>query len=374
MPCRLRPLSVLTLPLAASALLISLGCGKGLGMDFMTDLELADTAESAVDTGEPGTEPIDTATEPTDTSTEPLWDGDGDGYPADVDCDDLNPALNYDDVDGDGVSTCDGDCDDMDPWRSPSMVELCDDVDNDCDAQVEQDGDGVCGIWWLEGSSWKKDALNPSGSLHAPSSPIEVSLSLEEWDEVWVLTGSSYHILDPDTRTWTDSGNRDAIFPTLAGVSLQAGYAVAAQYHSDGMIYLYLNGEDMAWIVQLNRPSMTSSLVGSYDMSTLTDWQSSLAPAPTQLVGSWIDIYNHNDWGVGSPAASCASSASTLGTYMAFLDSSGRVYFYDGNWCYQFVSATSAAGVAFFNYPGSPPPDIAQAITWTGDRVFFFGP
>ena len=34
----------------------------------------------------------------------------GDGE--DADCDDLDAALNVDDVDGDGWSTCDGDCDD----------------------------------------------------------------------------------------------------------------------------------------------------------------------------------------------------------------------------------------------------------------------
>jgi N-acetylneuraminic acid mutarotase len=51
------------------------------------------------------------------------------------------------DADGDGVSICDGDCDDHDPLRSPGTLEVCDGIDNDCDGVVDDgfdvDLDGV---------------------------------------------------------------------------------------------------------------------------------------------------------------------------------------------------------------------------------------
>jgi hypothetical protein len=87
-------------------------------------------------------------------------DGDGDGYctGADLgfgpvccdgslpgDCNDLDPALDAADLDGDGVDSCGGDCDDLDGGRSPLAAEICDGSDNDCDLLVPQDeldGDG----------------------------------------------------------------------------------------------------------------------------------------------------------------------------------------------------------------------------------------
>lgn len=42
------------------------------------------------------------------------------------------------DVDGDGVSASQGDCDDQDPMRSPALEERCDEIDNDCDQYPDE--------------------------------------------------------------------------------------------------------------------------------------------------------------------------------------------------------------------------------------------
>jgi len=65
-------------------------------------------------------------------------DGDGDNAPTcpgaeGTDCNDFDPTLNGLDVDGDGESSCDGDCDDEDVNYNTGAIEYCEGEDTDCD-------------------------------------------------------------------------------------------------------------------------------------------------------------------------------------------------------------------------------------------------
>ena len=85
----------------------------------------------------------------------PDRDGDGDGANFCVDCDDGNSSLNLIDIDGDGFASCDGDCNDLDPNINPAAAEVCNGVDDDCNGlqdagnpgfpqqETDTDGDGL---------------------------------------------------------------------------------------------------------------------------------------------------------------------------------------------------------------------------------------
>ena len=117
----------------------------------------------------------------TNTNTNTVIDGDGDGFNSEEDCDDDNADINpdaeevcdevdnncdgevdegvtstwYADEDGDGfggdmaTDGCGGDgwvdnaddCDDSNPEVNPEAAEICDGMDNDCDALVDDDDD-----------------------------------------------------------------------------------------------------------------------------------------------------------------------------------------------------------------------------------------
>ncbi len=101
-----------------------------------------------------------------DDATEPPADLDGDGVPADLDCDDADPnnfpgntevcdGADNDcdgvlfsgevDADGDAYLVCAGDCDDTRATAYPGAIEICNGYDDDCDGvvpAVETDDDG----------------------------------------------------------------------------------------------------------------------------------------------------------------------------------------------------------------------------------------
>ncbi len=147
-----------------------------------------------------------------DDSGEPdvFIDNDQDGFGADEDCDDDDPAINpgaaeacngidddcdgevdndvsqdwFTDRDGDGygdpstaVWTCEptegwvslgDDCDDDDPALNPSADEVCDGIDNDCDGDVDDEDDGLD---TSSASTWYRDA-DADGYGHADDTTL----------------------------------------------------------------------------------------------------------------------------------------------------------------------------------------------------------
>ncbi len=126
-----------------------------------------------------------------------LEDLDGDGYSEDEgDCDDSSRTIypgatdpcdgidnNCDgtpdemyDADGDGFATCNGDCRDNDPTSNPAKSEIIDGLDNDCDGiadnhtpQYDDDGDG-----YSEDQGDCNDDPDADGQLIGPDA-IEVN-------------------------------------------------------------------------------------------------------------------------------------------------------------------------------------------------------
>jgi len=103
---------------------------------------------------------------------------------------DVVDPLNYDD-DGDGWTENEGDCDDDDATVYPEAEELCDDVDNDCDGDINED-------FW--------DAYESNDDTSSPYDLGDVDAFL--WDsETVTLSGLNIHAEDDGDYFQFDAGD-----------------------------------------------------------------------------------------------------------------------------------------------------------------------
>ena len=348
--------------LIGSSLLLLVGAGCGNSWAPVDDDD---------DSG--GGDDDDDATAGDDDDTAPT-DADGDGWDDTVDCDDSDPALNLDDADGDGVSTCDGDCDDASGDLFPGNPETCDGEDNDCDGFAEADGDGVCGVWVLEGlgTEWTSRALDPDASPQAPAAPLEAAFTIADLGKIWVLTADSWHVMSVGSLSWLTSGARDDLFPELTGQTLQAAVGVPASYGGtvEATLMLATATEIHTYTYDITSDAVVWLASTAYDEA----WDVPTAPDPAAINAAWIDMDNAAGWITeGDPLASCGEGSHDIEAYAAFLDPNG-LFLFDAGTCMEFFELVPSATWNIFTFPGAPAPYIASAATWTGSSLVFFGP
>lgn len=136
-------------------------------------------------------------------------DWDADGYPGNAtppgmdtavwDCDDFDAGLNRADLDGDGVDTCNGDCDDGNSAALPGATELCDSgADEDCDGDIDEPplsnyepNEEQGGAWDLgQGNTWTSSSPNLVADWLHNAGDVD-------WYECWgVVSGNQTIVVD----------------------------------------------------------------------------------------------------------------------------------------------------------------------------------
>jgi hypothetical protein len=343
-------------PLLALAVVLSLACSPAVP----DNAGKGPQAQQSDDTGSDGGDSDDGGSDD---------GGSDDGGSDDGGSDDTGGTT---DQDGDGVPASE-DCDDADAGNFPGNLELCDGVDNDCSGAPEVDGDGVCGIWTLGVGEtvWTAHSLNPSGTVHAPTAAIQVSFSVGT-NRAWALTANSYHVLAADSKEWIASGDRDSLFPEVAGRPLTTAFKVPLDWAAEsGDASVFLTERDQAYVYSWDAAS------GDFQhASTATfgeDWDPDSAPVTGALEAAWLA----NDTGVGwatpsSPRDTCGANADTLGAYLGMLTIDGMVYLFDLGYCLDFTADMPAASFSLFTMTGAPDPAVVSGISWTGTQLMVF--
>ncbi len=157
----------------------------------------------------------------TDESSEEDCDSDGDGASVGEDCDDTDASLNLADADGDGYSTCDGDCDDTNDQIHPLAGDIVgDDIDSDCDRldcqAVMLDtvyyaactktaaGDSVWSSWSGSNDTCTEYGYDSLAAAHDSSEADnlrQVVLDAGGWSDTWIGLSD---LDENDVWTWMD--------------------------------------------------------------------------------------------------------------------------------------------------------------------------
>ena len=205
-----------------------------------------------------------------DDDTEEPIDLDGDGFYSEDDCDDLdggvrpgaselcdgldndcdgtidedvvNPTIGYADSDGDGygdedvkMEMCEGategvvaddsDCDDSDASINPAGTELCgDEADNDCDGDVDEEGDGASTFYEDSDEDGFGDPDSEQLSCEAPDGYVEDNTDCDDGEEICdELDNDCDDEIDEDGQEWFLDEDSDLEGGASVGIADCAG-------------------------------------------------------------------------------------------------------------------------------------------------------
>ncbi|MBW2464273.1 MAG: hypothetical protein JRH11_21670, partial [Deltaproteobacteria bacterium] len=121
------------------------------------------------------------------------------------------------DEDADGISACEGDCDDRNGSTYPGATEICDGEDNNCDGVVDEGVTSECGdcrpgcsiVDMPREVAWTADDDNSAGVTLNPDGTISLNETRTEFDFAWVANTEFATLTKLDTRTGVQAAAYD---------------------------------------------------------------------------------------------------------------------------------------------------------------------
>ncbi len=125
------------------------------------------------------------------------------------------------DEDGDGVTSCRGDCDDRDPDTFPGAPEVCDLQDDDCDGRMDEGVRNECGdcrpdcnVVTVPGRTGWDLERDASGVEVAGDGDLRLSTSRTETNFGWISNTRFGTVTKLDLRTGLQVAEYDSVFVT----------------------------------------------------------------------------------------------------------------------------------------------------------------
>ena len=227
----------------------------------------------------------------------------------------------------------------------------------------------TCAYWRLPAGQgvWQRVAVEP-GAAFAPKEAVVTAIALAPQQQIFVLTASSYHVLDAGTQQWVAAGNRDEVFPALAGRTLRHGSSLTA-YAPDTIVHLVADADVLAFTFVADdndfRLDLEVPCCGPHWVGVNTP------PDPLLVRAGYGKLGNDEGWIPGDVQALCPDQMppELFGYGLAIGD--GFVYPYDVGYCADFYSPIPYDEFPPFTYPGRPANDLVAGAAWL-DGLWIF--
>jgi cysteine-rich repeat protein len=170
-------------------------------------------------------------------------------------------------------------------------------------------------LHWIDNvnGGWSSEIITYANDPHAPSEPIVGAANVQQRDEAYFFTRSSFHLMSLPSRSWIDHGALTARFDDAPAASFTSCYGVSWDTSSDADI-LFLSG--MSY--QLYHVSHLTGSVTKGDSGTLPwDLGAPHVPTPSDIKAMWIALENDEGWVDCNPYLLCGASQTQTGPYTA---------------------------------------------------------
>ncbi len=218
----------------------------------------------------------------------------------------------------------------------------------------------ACALWSLpaDDNAWTPirwdELANPD---MAPSAPVEASFSANAPRLGFILTHDSFHVLDLDSLSWVDAGDRAELFPELAGATVSFAFSFnSGELEGDPPTPLEnvsMHAEGIAWSYGGFDPIGygANNVQSDPCCEDNDDWQVDEAPDPASVRGYWMDIVGGAPW-VDAIPLTCGLEDPPAAYGVAVTEDTAHVQ--DIGQCFDFVLAGSWQDIEPLSRPGAP--------------------
>jgi len=289
---------------------------------------------------------------------------------------------------GDGVLDTGEECDNggansdtaSDACRTNCRLPRCGDgvVDTgeDCDDGNNISGDGCSWscemenlpvLHWVSNSStgWNNETVYFANDNHAPTNPIIAAANVQERNEIYVFTRTTYHVLSVPGRNWIAHGTLSSTFSGLPTSSFTSAYGTS-DIGTESTPITIIAG----WNVYIYWVSTSGGHVFADNDNPINfSWDGDPnAPNAQDLKASYVALENGQGWADCWTHDYCYTEV----RYGVFMTETNSFYIQHADACFTFCPAKTASQFTPFSLAGSPSPSLTRAMAFANGVLYVF--